>query len=61
MEQTSYILKPESWNHYDPIFNEHRTLYKKDIQEVRLVLLRHYTELYSQFIVLNKYLCLYKI
>lgn len=34
MEQTSYVLKPESWNHYDPIFNEHRTLYKRDLQEV---------------------------
>jgi len=33
MEQTSYVLKPESWNHYDPIFNEHRTLYKRDLQE----------------------------
>uniref|UniRef100_F6RPY5 E3 ubiquitin-protein ligase n=1 Tax=Ciona intestinalis TaxID=7719 RepID=F6RPY5_CIOIN len=33
MDQTTYILNNTAWKYYDPVFTEHRTLYKKVVQQ----------------------------
>nr|CAB3260717.1 uncharacterized protein LOC100175735 [Phallusia mammillata] len=33
MEQTTYVPNEKSWQLYDPIFTEHRTLYKRHIRQ----------------------------
>ncbi|XP_078489238.1 E3 ubiquitin-protein ligase ubr3 [Ciona intestinalis] len=41
MDQTTYILNNTAWKYYDPVFTEHRTLYKKVVQQAHTNYFQH--------------------
>ncbi|XP_076821304.1 E3 ubiquitin-protein ligase UBR3-like [Clavelina lepadiformis] len=44
MEQTTYLPNDAAWKLYDPVFMEHRTLYKRDMQHAHTSYLKHLKE-----------------